>query len=133
MWRAFGDDTKLAKILSLNKPIKAPEKLKQEILGFKGTIMKDFGISSIRFDTLWEILCAKIMFEGLDAIEIERAAKIVAELELDLDDAEYIAVCLKYAPQKKVTFWTYEQDFVYGDKAQRLRQLYNIHGNFDIS
>jgi len=71
----------------------------------------------------------KIKFEEVDPVYLRTALRILAELRLDLNDADYIAVCLKNKP---ATFWTYDTLFVLGPAAQMLRNNYGVFGNFQV-
>jgi len=51
---SFGDPHLLRKILSFPRTIKAPEYLAQEILNLKGRIMREFRLSSKKFDSRWK-------------------------------------------------------------------------------
>lgn len=131
VYEAFSNDALFTNILTIQKPLKAPPKLKKEISGFLGQIKKEFSLSSSLFNARWEAICLKINFEDLEEFERQKARKILASLSLDLDDADYIALCLRYQ-DKKPTFWTYDSPFVIGDAAQTLRDNYTIFGNFKV-
>lgn len=131
IYDAFNDEHLLTSIITLPKSIKAPTFLLKEILGFKKLVISDYSISSKKFDKVMKAIENKVVFEEIQEQERQVARKILASLSLDLDDADYIALCLRYQ-DKKPTFWTYDSPFVIGDAAQTLRDNYTIFGNFTI-
>lgn len=128
VYHSYGDEDVQTSILSTKQIIKAPPLILQEVWGFKGRIMEEFNITSHRFDSIWKSFLTKIKFEEADPAYLRMALKTLAELHLDLNDADYIALCLKNKP---ATFWTYDTPFVLGSPAQMLRS-YGIFGNFRV-
>ena len=128
---SFGNQATRAKILHFPRTIKAPEYLAQEILGLKGQIMREFGISSKKFDSRWKALLKKIVFEDAQPKYVGEAFRILNILRLDINDMDYIALYLQYKELKPL-FWTYDTPFVFGAPAQKLRQEYKIFANFSV-
>jgi predicted nucleic acid-binding protein len=131
VWDAFGQDELRSRILSIIIPLKAPPILIREITEAKGHIMKDYGLTSTQFDSIWQSFSHKIIFEDITDSERIQARTILKNLTLDINDSDYIALCLRYQT-KTPTFWTYDSPFVVGISANILRKKYNIFANFNI-
>jgi predicted nucleic acid-binding protein len=124
-------------ILNVQGTVKAPEILIQEVLAQRSQISKgdtedpqNVKLSKSFFDAKWKALLSRIQIEAVTTTEIKVAEQIIKDLDLDLGDKDYIALCVKYLKQKP-TLWTYDSPFVYGDKANKLK-IIGIYANFNI-
>ena len=80
---------------------------------------------------MWTALERKIIFEDPSSTKVIEARKIIQTLNLDLNDAHYIALCIQHINHKPV-FWTYDTPFVFGEAANILRKQHKIFANFQV-